>query len=194
MNYLAHLYLADCREDSLIGHFLGDFIKGRLQDRYDETLRRAIVFHRRIDTFSDSHPVVSACRRRFQPPWRRFAGVIVDVCYDHFLACHWERYNREPLSIFTQRIYAQLRQGKDLLNGASEHVLERMITHDWLGSYLHLDNVGLALDRIAGRLTRGALFLGSLAEIKTNYRELQNDFHSFFPQLLNYAHQYRHLK
>ncbi len=192
MNFLIHLYVADINGDSLLGHFLGDFVKGRHLNKYDEILKSAIRFHRRIDSFSDSHPVITTCRQRFKPPWRRFAGVIVDVCYDHFLARHWKNYSLEPLRAFTHRVYAQLCVDNALLDATSRHVLERMIAHDWLGSYANLENVGFALDRIAGRLSRGEVFLGSISEIKAQYRELEEDFHCFFPDLLSFAGQYQH--
>ncbi|MEE8298384.1 MAG: DUF479 domain-containing protein, partial [Thermodesulfobacteriota bacterium] len=34
MNYLAHLYLAEDSDESLLGNLLGDFVKGRLGDNY----------------------------------------------------------------------------------------------------------------------------------------------------------------
>lgn len=191
MNFLIHLYLADLNDDSLVGHFLGDFVKGRQLQHYDTVLRAAILFHRKIDSFSDAHPVIKECRSRFRPPWRRFAGVIVDVCYDHFMTHHWHAYSDETLINFTRRIYAQLNRDRTPLTGQSGFVLTHMITHDWLGSYYHLENVGLALDRIAGRLTHGTQFLGSLTEIKTHYEDMKQDFQRFFPDLIDFSRRYK---
>lgn len=194
MNYLAHLYLADLNNDSPVGQFLGDFVKGRQLNHYDDSLRAAILFHRKIDSFSDSHPIIKICRDRFKPPLRRFAGVIVDVCFDHFLARHWDTYSNEPLIAFTRRVYAQLDRGRAQLTERSEFVLTRMIAHDWLGSYFHLENVGLALDRIAARLTRGHMFMGSMHEIEIHYRDMKKDFHSFFPRLVEFSQNYMRQK
>lgn len=190
LNYLAHLYLADLKGDSLIGQFLGDFVKGTRLHHYGEELQAAIMFHRKIDSFSDAHPVIQACRNRFNPPWRRFAGVIVDVCYDHFLVRDWKTYSDEPLNVFSNRIYGRLQHDSRHLAGQSALVLSRMVSHDWFGSYYHLEKVGLALDRIAGRLTRGALFKGSLTEVKSHYHDLRKDFQRFFPDLIEFAHRY----
>lgn len=55
MNYFAHLYLADNSPGSQIGSLLGDFVKGTLDNAYDEEITRGILIHRRIDSFSDSH-------------------------------------------------------------------------------------------------------------------------------------------
>ena len=63
----------------------------------------------------------------------------------------------------------------------------RMVSYDWLGSYQDIHNVGVALDRIAGRLTRGERFLGAISDIQANYKALQEDFLSFFPELVDFA-------
>lgn len=39
---------------------------------------------------------------------RRFAGIMVDVFFDHFLARHWHRYTDMSLPVFTRATYRQL--------------------------------------------------------------------------------------
>ena len=55
MNYLAHLFLAEKTEESILGNFLGDFVKGRLKDQYSAEILKGIVTHRKIDAYTDSH-------------------------------------------------------------------------------------------------------------------------------------------
>jgi acyl carrier protein phosphodiesterase len=191
MNFLAHLYLADAADDSLVGHLLGDFVKGGAIRHYDQTIQAAIRFHRKIDTFADTHPVTRASRNRIGPQRRRFAGIIVDVCYDHFLARYWHRFADETLSAFVQRVYADLTGSRNQLPDSADRVLNRMITYDWLNSYHDLENVGIALDRIAGRLTRGERFLGGLADVQANYAALQSDFLAFFPELIGFTRAFK---
>jgi acyl carrier protein phosphodiesterase len=190
MNFLAHLFLADINKDSLIGHLLGDFVKGRAIMTYEPHIRNAIVFHRKIDTFSDAHTVTRSSRKRISPMRRRFAGVIVDVCYDHFLACRWRRYSPEPLARFCKRVYSQLQADQRRYSEDIQIVLKRMIAYDWLGGYRNIENIAIVLDRIASRLTRGDRFLGGIEDIETNYRDLEQDFLSFFPQLIIYSREY----
>lgn len=191
MNFLAHLYLADAAHDSLVGHLLGDFIKGGAVRQYDRAIQAAIRFHRKIDTFADTHPITRASRNRVGPQRRRFAGIIVDVCYDHFLARDWHRFADEPLAAFVQRVYADLEGSRNQLPDSVDRVLNRMISYDWLNSYYDIENVGVALDRIAGRLTRGERFLGGLADVQANYPELQNDFLAFFPELVSFTRAFK---
>ena len=49
MNYLAHLYLAEQSREGLLGSLLGDFVKGRLDDRFPETVRRGTALHRTLE-------------------------------------------------------------------------------------------------------------------------------------------------
>jgi acyl carrier protein phosphodiesterase len=187
MNYLAHLFIADEVNDSLIGHLLGDFVKGAAIRNYDRVIQDAIRFHRKIDSFSDAHELTRASRSRIRRPWRRFAGIVVDVCYDHFLARSWHRFSDEALPEFVRRVYVDLQSHRCALPDEAEQVLKRMISYDWLNSYQDLNKVGIALDRIAGRLTRGERFLGSIHDVQANYTALQEDFLSFFPELVYFA-------
>lgn len=187
VNYLAHLYLADDCDDSLIGNLLGDFVKGRPEGRYARSIAEGIRFHRRIDSFCDAHPVTGSSRNRIGPQRRRFAGIIVDVCYDHFLARHWQRFHTRDLPDFSGRIYSVLEGNRRLLPERLNRMLPFMISEDWLGSYVHLQGVAAALDRIAGRLTRGERFMSAVTEIESNYETLEKDFLSFFPDLVEFS-------
>ncbi|RJQ70840.1 MAG: DUF479 domain-containing protein [Desulfobacteraceae bacterium] len=190
MNFLAHLYLADLTGDSFIGHLLGDFVKGRDMQGYSREIQAAIMFHRKIDSFCDAHPVTRVSRNRIGPRRRRFAGVIVDVCYDHFLARHWHCFHSEPLTVFARRAYGALKRDRTLLPEKFGSVVQRMIAYDWLGGYFHLDKVAVALDRTAGRLSCGERFKGGIADILHDYRALQGDFQAFFPEIIRFSRDY----
>jgi len=191
MNYLAHLYLAEQSPDGLLGSLLGDFIKGRPDERLPESVRRGIVLHRAIDSFTDAHARHRASRNRVSAQRRRFAGIIIDVCYDHFLARYWSDYTSERLDAFTARAYAVLREQESILPDRLRRIAPHMITDDWLGSYADLDNVGRALDGIARRITRRNALTGAIEEIETAYADLEADFRIFFPQLEDRARALR---
>ncbi len=189
MNYLAHLYLAEQSLEGLLGSLLGDFVKGRLDDRFPETVRRGIALHRAIDSFTDAHPLHLASRNRIGRQRRRYAGIIVDVCYDHFLCRHWTDYSNESLAGFAARVYDILGEHRDDLPGRLRRIAPHMIADDWLGSYSDLANVGRALDGIAQRIARSNPLAGALTEIEANYAALGDDFRRFFPELQAQARQ-----
>ncbi len=192
MNYLAHLYLADDNDDALLGNLLGDFVKGDPTGRYNAVTTEAIIFHRKVDSFSDTHALTRASRQRFSTDRRRFAGIIVDVCYDHFLAKHWHRFAAIELSAFAKKVYDVLETHRNHLPGRLKRILGLMVAEDWLGGYAHINRVGTTLDRIAGRLSRGQQFKGAIAEVMANYANLERDFFAFFPELVVFSQQYKH--
>lgn len=187
MNYLAHFYLAEQSSEGLLGSLLGDFVKGRLDDRFPQTVRRGIALHRAIDSFTDAHPLHLESRNRIGGERRRYAGIIIDVCYDHFLCRHWAEYSSESLDRFAARVYDILRQHQDALPDRLRRMVPHMIANDWLGSYAELENVGRALDGIAERIVRSNPLAGAVIEIEANYGELDGDFQRFFPQLRDQA-------
>ena len=40
--------------------------------------------HRKLDSFTDSHPVFLRSRGRISDMNRRYSGVLIDMFYDHF--------------------------------------------------------------------------------------------------------------
>jgi acyl carrier protein phosphodiesterase len=186
-----HLFLSDPAEEALIGSLLGDFVKGSPAGRFSAAVADAILFHRKIDSFSDAHPIPRRSRKRVSPERRRFAGIIVDICYDHFLIRHWRRLSPVDPNSFIERVYAVLEKNRAWLPERLRRIVPRMIAEDWLGSYRYLERVGEALDRIAARLSKGDPLVGAVAEIETNFRALESDFLEFFPELAAFCADWR---
>lgn len=187
MNYLAHLYLAENDDAALVGNLLGDFVKGRLGTRFDSPIYRGIRLHRAVDRFTDAHPIHRRSRQRFSAKRRRYAGIIVDMAYDHFLARHWSRFRADPLDQFAKRIYAALYRYHAELTPRLRHILPYMVREDWLTAYRDMDNVGLALDRLSLRLSRPSPLPGAVAEIRRAYGELETDFMQLLPELEHFT-------
>lgn len=192
MNFLAHLHLGDGADEAfLAGSLAGDFVKGRLDGDIPRGLGDGIRLHRRIDSFSDSHPLTLRSRRRFSPERRRVAGIIVDLAYDHFLARHWTRFSPEALTAFTRRAYAVLHRQQPDLPPALCRLLPVMAEDDWLAGYAELPRVSQALDGVASRLSQPAALSGAVAEIRAHYAGLERDFLEFYPELRRFAHDWR---
>jgi len=189
MNYLAHAYLSDNNEESIIGNLLGDFVKGNPDLYYKGEILKWIRIHRRIDLFTDTHSMFRASKRLISNERRRFSGIIIDICFDHFLANNWPKYSNEELPVFTDRVYSILDRNKTILPERLQSILPRLISEDWFHSYKSLDGVGLTLNRISKRIKRDNSLPGSVDEIAENYDELQSNFFSFFPELISFVKQ-----
>lgn len=183
MNYLAHLFLVENTPESLVGAMLGDFVKGAAKNNYSPVIQRNIELHRRIDSFTDAHPIVRDGKTMVAAERRRFAGVLLDIFYDHFLARHWNHFSPVDLPTFTRNAYAVLHERHELLPEKLQRMLPFMRAEDWLGSYARVEWVELTLQRMAKRLTRGAALASGGIELRTHYDRFEADFLRFFPDL-----------
>ncbi len=191
MNYLAHLFLADDTPESLIGNLLGDFVKGRAKEQYSNFIQRGIELHRKVDFYTDSHQVVRNAKQLVSLPRRRYAGILLDMFYDHFLANHWQDYSQTKLNNFTEKVYAVLLQNQTILPDKLRIILPLIIGQDLLGSYQEIDGIDRALKRIAPRLRNGEIFASGIEELQAHYKEFDLSFQDFFPDLVRYVRAQR---
>ncbi len=187
MNYLAHLFLADDTPESLVGAMLGDFVKGAAKNNYAPVIQHNIELHRRIDSFTDAHPIVRASKTIVAPERRRFAGVLLDIFFDHYLAKHWTRFSEVELQSFTTNVYAALHAHHALLPEKLQRMLPFMRAEDWLGSYARVEWIELTLQRMSRRLSRGEMLASGGEELRRNYERFEQDFLTFFPDLRSFV-------
>ncbi|UST86295.1 ACP phosphodiesterase [Pseudomonas siliginis] len=188
MNYLAHLHLGGQRPGQLLGSLYGDFVKGRLQGQFDPEVEAAIALHRRIDVFTDRHPLVDTALGRFSETRRRYAGIVLDVFFDHCLARDWTLYADRPLEQFTADVYQVLSRERQLPERLAK-IAPHMVANDWLGSYREFEVLEQVLRGISRRLTRPEELAGAMAELRRLYEPLSEDFSLFYPQLQDFAVQ-----
>ena len=187
MNYLAHAWLARHSDEAILGALLGDFVFGQstLQE-WPPAIREEIVRHRRIDQYTDAHPAVVAARGLFDAAGlRRYAGIVLDVYFDHCLARGWARWSESSLEEFTARVYRVLDEHRDELPPRLHAIAPRMVAHDWLGSYRERGNVDHAVRGIATRLSRnGERLVACLEVLQANEAAVDAAFEVFFPDLV----------
>ena len=194
MNYLAHAWLARHSDEAILGAILGDFVFGQstLQD-WPMSIRSEIVRHRRIDRYTDDQPAVVAARGLFDAAGlRRYAGIVLDVYFDHCLARDWLRWNDVSLTTFTSRVYRVLHDHRGQLPPRLQAIAPRMAAHDWLGSYRQRKNVDAAVRGIATRLSRnGERLIACLDVLRANETAVDAAFEAFFPDLIAAAERLR---
>lgn len=186
MNYLAHLHLGGPAPQQLLGSLYGDFVKGELAGRFPPALEASIRLHRHIDRYTDSHPLVLAALARFPRERRRFAGIVLDVFFDHCLARHWAAYAEQPLAQFTDDFYKVLLAEPEL-PGRLARIAPLMAADDWLGAYGDFATLEQVFAGIARRLSRPEGMAGVMVELERLYEPLLADFREFYPQLQAFA-------
>ncbi|MGY3942519.1 acyl carrier protein phosphodiesterase [Aeromonas tecta] len=190
MNYLAHLHLAAHTHSSLTGNLLGDFIKGPLPTALGPVFDEGIWLHRKIDAFTDAHPEHRAAVARFEPPWRRFGGILVDMLYDHWLSLHWQQFHQATLPHFLRESYGRVLADHALLPDGLPLPLRRMVEQDWIASYRHREGLAQALNGIGRRLRRPLPLGEALATLDApRWQACEQGFLRFYPELMAFSEQ-----
>ncbi|MRV75517.1 DUF479 domain-containing protein [Duganella sp. FT92W] len=192
MNYLAHLFLARHSGAAMVGGIMGDFVKADVTGRYPIDIAREIQLHRYIDSYTDSHPAVKASAQLFPDGRRRYAGIVLDVFYDHVLSLQWDRWCDEPRQAMLDRFYAALAEHEPLLPDRLRAMAPHMVELNWLNAYDDFASVEKAVERISQRLSRnGAQLREGLADVRQHYAVLAQGFEQFFPDLMRFAEERR---
>ena len=184
MNYFAHLVLAQPTIESTVGNLLGDFARGI--DKLDLPLpiRAGLDNHRAVDRFTDTHPVIRQLKTLFSSKRRRFAGIALDVYFDHLLMKYWAQFDTRDLQQVIEAFYQRMVAGGSLMpNQHMQNTTQRMVDYDWFGSYRDIDSVAHALNRIASRIRFANQFDDAIEDILSNQEVIEQAFLIFFPEL-----------
>lgn len=184
MNFLAHLVLAGENEGLRMGALLGDFVQGRLSElEYSREVRLGIRLHRHIDSYVDALPQVVAVRGQFHKPFRRYAGIILDLAYDHELALAWPRYCSTPITEFDRNVRTMLARNEDLQPEKLKRFMAYADRRGLFAAYAERSEILRALTGLGKRLSR-ANPLHRVDEIWDDLRpEFKRSFEQVFPEL-----------
>ncbi|OLQ84971.1 ACP phosphodiesterase [Vibrio ponticus] len=196
MNFLAHLHIAHVSNSSLMGNLLGDFVKGDPDKQYSHIVSQGIRLHRFVDSYTDSHSVMREAKSYFSPETRRFAGIALDVMWDHYLATNWKLYHDRPLNDFCRFAEREVKLEQHQSATISElpnrylQMTTRMWQGQWLQSYQTLENIEFALQRMSLRSPRMAPLAECFAPLSAHYAELESLFVDFYPELLQVSRDF----
>ncbi|HEX7340783.1 MAG TPA: ACP phosphodiesterase [Rhodanobacteraceae bacterium] len=191
MNFLAHALLAGGDADLEVGGILGDFVHGQPDPALPEGLRRGIVLHRAVDSFTDHHARVLAAHALFDPPWRRYAGILLDVWFDHCLACDFGRWSDLPLNRFSARLRQHLDERSAWLPPRLRRFAAYMQVHDLPAAYADAAMIGEVLAGLGQRLSRTNPLARALPVLQARDAVLRQCFADFFPDLVDFAQGWR---
>lgn len=187
MNHLAHALLSGRDTDVVLGGWLGDFLRGTPDPALPTGVRNGIALHRAIDTFTDAHADVVAARALFEAPFRRYAGILIDVWFDHLLASDFARWSTVPLATFSDT-QGQLLEGHQAeLPPELQRFARYMRAHDLPAAYADRSMIARVFAGIASRLRRENPLADGLEAIAPHEAELAARFASFFPSLRAFA-------
>jgi len=186
---LAHFQLAWPDEGLIVGGLEGDFYKGLLRGELPSDLEHGIKLHRAIDAYTDGHPLIAQLRRELPPGLRRYAGILIDLCFDHYLSLHWSRFSTVSLADFSAEVYCILDKHQGVLTAGARTMAARIIEHDVLNLYLEWNTVPAAAARIGERFRRHNPFLDLNRELSPAKELLEHTFLDFYPQLRSFSRE-----
>lgn len=183
MNFLAHLYLAGENEDHVVGQLLADFLERGWQELVSPGVLRGIRLHQQADLYTDQHALFRRSRERLPRHLRRYAGIVVDIFYDHLLATRWEQFHDMPLQQFAQSRYRILEGRTEEMTDRMRAVLPILVERDWLTSYRDIEGMERALAGVSRRLRRANPVAEAGAAFRAEKEGFERDFLAFFPDL-----------
>lgn len=184
MNLVAHQFLSFNNPSLQIGNLLGEVVKGNKYNDYPEDIKKGILLHRAIDTFTDQHDVVKKSTSYFHDSQNKYAPILVDLLYDYILIKQWNKYNSKTFESFTSNCYELFHLNYDNFPHRLQHMLDYLLKHDWFNNYSTLDGIQLTLSGISKRTTFDNNLPYALATMKKYEEEIENDFNIFFPELI----------
>jgi len=182
MNYLAHLYFSDPTPYGWAGSLMGDFVKGAGPTQLPNDLQIHLKLHRYIDRLTQNNAVFQMSRKRLNPRYRYARSILVDVFYDHFLACNWNEFSAQPLEEFAQSVYNGLEMCFDLLGPDLQQQLPHIIKNNWLVSYQNPDIIQRVLLRIEERLQHKIALAEGFEDLFLYRDQLEDDFRIFMAE------------
>nr|WP_221405920.1 ACP phosphodiesterase [Marivirga tractuosa] len=187
---MAHIYLSGESNELKIGNFIGDFVKASDMEHYNDTINHGIRMHWAIDEFTDQHPIVQKSKDRLRPKYGHYAGVIVDIYYDHFLARNWKEYHAENLRQYVDQQYKMLENHISILPKKVVHMLPYMIKYDWLFNYQYFDGIDRVMHGMANRSNFNSRMDESVVELKKYHMEFEEEFEEFFTELQAFCNDF----
>ncbi|SON52768.1 ACP phosphodiesterase [Vibrio tapetis] len=188
MNYLAHLHIAEHCQSSLLGNLLGDFVKGDPTHQFPDNIVAGIRLHRFVDSYTDSHDIVKRAKQFFPEQQKRFAGIALDMYWDHCLASRWNEYHSQSLAEFCHKAEQVTRLESEPITVELPAKYLEMTHHMWKGrwieSYANIENIAYALERMAVRRPKFTPLAECHHVLRARQPELQRLFSSFYDDLL----------
>lgn len=167
----------------MVGNFIADTIRGKEIDSLPEDVYTGVKIHHLIDEFTDGHAQVLESRKLLYPYFGKYAAVVQDVYYDHFLAKYWNNYSPIELPFFCTEVYNVLEKSKHLYNERALRTLKYMSAQNWLLSYANLDGLDRALSGLSRRASFDNNMNNSIPPLLKHLDSLESQFREFFPEL-----------
>lgn len=173
MNFLAHLWIAECTGTSPAGAILGDLVRGRDLSAFPPAIAEGIRLHRQVDARFDADARIRALREGYPAGARRYAGIVIDLAGDYALACDWSQHSAASLADFCDRSAHAVAAEARWFTQAGAPPPEPVSFARLLQSYATEAGIEQALRRVALRLRQGERLLAAGAQWRQTAAQLR---------------------
>jgi acyl carrier protein phosphodiesterase len=189
MNHLAHSFLAFEHDSLLVGTYLADLVSNKQMLVYSHNIRQGIMLHRRIDAFTDQHPLVRESTRLLHDTMHKYAPVVLDIYYDYLLSKHWATFSDLTLSVYCDQIYIRLANYKSIMTPPIKWRFERMVQDHWLERYQTYADLERAFGFLGRRAKFRSDFTNAPAVLANLEKPLEERFTIFFPEVISWVRE-----
>jgi len=187
LNYLAHSYLSFGNPELIVGNFIADSMHGNNFSGLPPGIVSGIMLHRKIDTFTDSHPVYLSSKHRFSKQFDKYSGVLMDIIYDHFLAKNFARYSEVSLQEHASEIYSVLHRHFGFLPEHARRFYGYMTERNILFHYGSLEGIETVLTHLSHRIKHRFELQLAVPILEEQYEAIEGEFFVFFDALCAYC-------
>lgn len=184
MNYLAHFHLSGDEPGLVVGALLGDFVKGPLKGEYARDVEQGIQLHRFIDNQCQHDASLKDAANALPKHYRRYAGILIDLSFDHFLSKHWQQFHSQELAKYASNVYDILAKHLPIMPPKAAAFCQRMIEYDLLCYYQDWRTLDRVTMSIGNRLRKDNPLRSGIAPVKQDLLGLEQTFLDTYPSLL----------
>lgn len=159
---------------------IADFIKNNERNNFSPEIQEGIRLHRFIDTYTDTHPIISEAKKIFSPLVRLYAGAFIDVAFDYFVA---HLYSESELRHRSEKTYKTLWENEINLPENFRKMLIKMEQDDWLTNYRQDWGIEFSMKNVLNKAKYLDKSLPVFQVFMDHKKELKSYFDEFFPQL-----------
>jgi len=166
------------------GNLFGDEVKGRNYENFPADIKKGLLQHRFIDSYTDSHPINLEVKKMLYPYFGKYAGIALDIYYDHYLAIKWLEYSRVPLIDFSLEIYRNMKPLSLMFSDKAVKMLNYMEEYNWLYNYKEMEGMEKTFTGMSKRLGKNSGMENAYQVLEKHYAKIEEGFNDYFPDLL----------
>jgi len=187
MNFLAHVYLSEDNFSLAVGNLIADRVKGKDLTNFSPMIQKGILLHRKIDVFTDHHPLFKECVSLLFPIYRHYSRVIVDMYFDHFLASNWNKYHSRNLKFFSNEFYDALKIEAENFLENLKNFSKSLIFYNWFDGYKTIAGLKLILAQMEHLTRFQSKLSASTKQLKENYMYFNKHSSSFMEEVIDFT-------